>query len=149
MTPPKKRGIPDPLILCVPKSRIYIALTPGFPIGSQQLRPVVASAYQQILHNTTPPNEDRIISSDSGWIINITIGAYGLQVRNAGVEYAPLWIYGLTGQVNAVTRHITYGVLGKALFALDTHMNEDGWRQADFEIWDAGKEVGFATLGPR
>ncbi|KAI4272101.1 MAG: hypothetical protein L6R38_006692 [Xanthoria sp. 2 TBL-2021] len=150
MTPPKKRdGVPDPLILCAPKSRTYIALTPGFPVDTRHIRPVVVSAYQQILHITAPPPEDHVISFSSGWIFNITIGAYSLRVKNAGLEDSPLWLYGLTGPVNAVPRHITYGVLGKALLALYIHMNEHGWRQAEFEIWDAGKEFGFGILGPR
>ncbi|KAL8651896.1 MAG: hypothetical protein Q9226_004495 [Calogaya cf. arnoldii] len=148
MTPPKKRdSAPDPLILCAPESRTYIALTPSLPVDTRQIRPVVERAYQQILRVTAPPREDRIISFSSGWIFNTTVSAYSLKVKNAGFEDTPLWIYGWTGPINPVQRHITYSMLGKALLALYTHMNEHGWRQAEFEIWDAGREVGFATLG--
>ncbi|KAI4224287.1 MAG: hypothetical protein L6R36_004782 [Xanthoria steineri] len=149
MTPARKRGdVPAPLILCAPKSRTYITLTPGLPADTRQIRPVVISAYQQILNLTAPPHGDRIISSSSGWIFNTTVGAYSLRVQNAGMEYTPSWFFGWTRPVKVAPRHITYGVLAKALLALYTHLNERGWRQARFEIWDAGREVGFATLGP-
>ncbi|KAI4220327.1 MAG: hypothetical protein LQ349_008114 [Xanthoria aureola] len=148
MTPARKRGdVPAPLILCAPESRTYIALTPGLPADTRQIRPVVISAYQRILNITGPLHEDRIISFSSGWIFNTTIGAYSLKVKNVGVantRHRMWW----SRPVNTVPRHMTYLELENALLALYTHLNERGWRQAQFEIWDAGREVGFATLGP-
>ncbi len=148
MTPARKRGdVPAPLILCAPESRTYIALTPGLPADTRQIRPVVISAYQRILNITGPLHEDSVISFSSGWIFNTTVGAYSLKVRNVGAantRYRVWW----NGPVNTVPRHITYLELAKALLALYTHLNERGWRQAQFEIWDEGREVGFAILGP-
>ncbi|KAL8687408.1 MAG: hypothetical protein Q9218_006407 [Villophora microphyllina] len=134
------------IILCAPQSRIYIALTPGVPVETRLIRPVVESSYQRVLHILAPPGKNRIVSTHDGWIFNTTIGAHELLVKNAGVDVVPLWIpEGLVGQVKK-NRYVSFGELRDALVALYEHMNWAGWTMARFEIWDAGKEVGYGEL---
>lgn len=76
------------------------------------------------------------------------MGAYELKVKNAGTEFVPLWLYGLTaGAWPATGRKMTYKVLADALLALYVFMNEKGWRLGEFEVYDQGKMVGFGVLG--
>ncbi|KAL8734138.1 MAG: hypothetical protein Q9166_001623 [cf. Caloplaca sp. 2 TL-2023] len=133
------------VLLCAPNSRTYIELTPDLPLPPRLVLPVITSAQQQIQHQIAPPNSDRIINFHTGWIFNSTVGAYELRVRNEGVDDVPLWIYGLSGQVN---RHVTYRILSDALLALKGYMDAEGWRGAVFGIYHAGKQVGFGELGP-
>ncbi|KAL9005207.1 MAG: hypothetical protein Q9188_002006 [Gyalolechia gomerana] len=142
---------PNSTLLCAPNSTTYITLTtitttPS--IDTRLLRPVISTAYQNILHTIAPPSKDRIISSSPGWIFNTTVGAYELKVKNAGTEFVPLWLYGLTaGALPATRRKMTYKVLRDALLALYVFMNDKGWRLGEFEVYDQGKMVGFGVLG--
>ncbi|KAL8724551.1 MAG: hypothetical protein Q9181_006774 [Wetmoreana brouardii] len=139
MTSKSKRLPPDPLILCAAKSRTYISLTTtSASMDARLLRPVIASAYQQILHTLAPPSKDRIISFDDGWIFTNTIGAFDLKIRSAGSQSVPLWVYGLLG--HAAKIHLTYGQLRDALLTLYDHMSRAGWSEATFDIYDAGQQ---------
>ncbi|KAL8774849.1 MAG: hypothetical protein Q9209_000788 [Squamulea sp. 1 TL-2023] len=128
------------LLLCAPNSRTYIDLHPTIPIPSNILRPIITSALQRI---SNPP-KDGPISLHSGWIFNVTVGAYSLRIMNAGVEEIPLWIYAFSG---VIRRHVSYGEVRDALVVLEMWMEEKGWRGGGFEIWHAGREVGRGWLG--
>ncbi|KAL9595792.1 MAG: hypothetical protein Q9179_004846 [Wetmoreana sp. 5 TL-2023] len=147
MTTKTKRFPPDPIILCAAKSRTYISLTTtSASMDARLIRPVIASAYQQILHTLAPPGKDRIISFDDDWIYTNNFGEFDLKIRNAGSQNVPLWVYGLMG--HSAKSHITYGQLRDALLTLYDHMSRARWSEATFDIYDAGQQVGYGILGP-
>ncbi|KAL8727365.1 MAG: hypothetical protein Q9181_005741 [Wetmoreana brouardii] len=166
----------DPLgqtILCTPGTETYIKMTrkpPHDDLKYDKSLSDIQSQLESLIGNTWTyitrehlenGHNDSVISRTEefsraegsteqkpGWIFERTSshGSFRLQVANAHhLVYVPRVHFGTT---KVEGNEVTWGVLRAALTALGSHMliDEAGWTECTFEIWDGFNQVGIARV---